>query len=91
MSEQVAHMEVDPSKLEVAQNPSKVGTLKYPLLTHEKVDIRPTKNIKMKQYLCVKNSLPNTRLTNAILYENVSQERHLEMQVSSFLCVFCCI
>ncbi|KAK7113432.1 uncharacterized protein [Littorina saxatilis] len=51
-------------------------------LDHEKVDIRPTKNIKMKQHLCVKHALPKTRLTNAILYENVSQGRHLEMKLA---------
>ncbi|KAL8579367.1 hypothetical protein ACOMHN_026732 [Nucella lapillus] len=51
-------------------------------LTHEKVDIRPTKNIKMKQHLCVKHALPKTRLTNAILYENVSQGRHLDMKLA---------
>ncbi|KAK3789650.1 hypothetical protein RRG08_017339, partial [Elysia crispata] len=73
-------MEVDPSKLEVAPDPSQVGTLKYPLLTHERVDTRPTRNIKMKQYLCVKHALPKTRLTNTILYENVSHGRHLEMK-----------
>lgn len=51
-------------------------------LTHEQVDVRPTKNIKMKQHLCVKHALPKTRLTNAILYENVSQGRHLEMKLA---------
>ena len=30
-------MEVDPSKLTPAADPSLVGTLRYPLLTHEKV------------------------------------------------------
>jgi hypothetical protein len=52
-------------------------------LDHEKIDLGQTKNIKMKQYLCVKHALPKTRLTNAILYENVSHDRHLEMKVSS--------
>ena len=51
-------------------------------LTHEKVDTRSTKNIKMKQHLCVKHALPKTRLTNAILYENVSHDRHLEMKLA---------
>jgi hypothetical protein len=52
-------------------------------LDHEKIDLGQTKNIKMKQYLCVKHALPKTRLTNAILYENVSHDRHLEMKLSS--------
>ncbi|PVD38096.1 hypothetical protein C0Q70_00707 [Pomacea canaliculata] len=36
----------------------------------------------MRQHLCVVHALPRTRLTNAILYENSSQERHLEMKLT---------
>lgn len=39
-------------------------------LTHEKVNTQSTRNIKMRQHLCVVHALPRTRLTNAILYEN---------------------
>lgn len=51
-------------------------------LTHEKVNTQSTRNIKMRQHLCVVHALPRTRLTNAILYENSSQERHLEMKLT---------
>ncbi|XP_060083655.1 uncharacterized protein LOC132562896 [Ylistrum balloti] len=41
-----------------------------------------TKNIKIKQYLCVRDSLPKTALSHVILNENMSQDRQLERTMS---------
>lgn len=42
-----------------------------------------TKNIKLKQHLCVRHAMPKTNLYGTILHENVSQDRHLERQLSN--------
>ncbi|CAG2242479.1 uncharacterized protein LOC143046417 [Mytilus galloprovincialis] len=42
-----------------------------------------TKNIKLKQHLCVRHAMPKTNLYGTILHENVSQDRHLERQLTS--------
>ncbi|KAK3612414.1 hypothetical protein CHS0354_032014 [Potamilus streckersoni] len=39
-----------------------------------------TRNIGIKHYLCLRDILPKTRLSQAILYENVSQRRQLGMK-----------
>lgn len=41
-----------------------------------------TKNIKIKQYLCVRDSLPKTALSHVILNENMSQDRQLVRTMS---------
>ncbi|KAK0048621.1 hypothetical protein Bpfe_021901 [Biomphalaria pfeifferi] len=47
------------------------------------IDTSSTNNINMKQYVSVKQSLPKTRLTSTILYENTSHDRHLELKLAS--------
>lgn len=42
-----------------------------------------TKNIKLKQHLCVRHAMPKTNLYGTILHENTSQDRHLERQLSN--------
>lgn len=42
-----------------------------------------TRNIGIKHNLCLRRSLPKTRLRQAILYENVSYERQLSMKMNS--------
>lgn len=37
-----------------------------------------TRNTKIKQYLCVRPMMPKSGLYQAILHENISQDRHLE-------------
>ncbi|XP_050394537.1 uncharacterized protein LOC126812280 [Patella vulgata] len=42
-----------------------------------------TNNINVKQYLCVRHSLPKTQLKNAILYDNVNENKHLRKRLST--------
>lgn len=42
-----------------------------------------TKNIKLKQHLCVRHAMPKTNLYGTILHENTSQDRHLERQLTN--------
>ena len=42
-----------------------------------------TRNIGIKHNLCLRRSLPKTRLSQAILYENVSYERQLAMKMNT--------
>ncbi|KAL4239929.1 hypothetical protein ACF0H5_000726 [Mactra antiquata] len=42
-----------------------------------------TRNIGIKHFLCLRKSLPKTRLSQAILYENVSYRRQLAMKMES--------
>lgn len=42
-----------------------------------------TRNIGIKHNLCLRRSLPKTRLSQAILYENVSYARQLSMKMNS--------
>lgn len=42
-----------------------------------------TRNIGIKHNLCLRQSLPKTRLSQAILYENVSYARQLRMKMDS--------
>lgn len=44
---------------------------------------KDAKNIKIKQFLCVRNVIPKTNLYQAILLENRSQDRHLQRTLSS--------
>ncbi|CAL1530790.1 unnamed protein product [Lymnaea stagnalis] len=59
------------------------GTSVSPLPALDSIDTGSSRNINMKQFLCVKHALPKTRVTNTILYENSSQSRHLEMKLAS--------
>ncbi|XP_045215021.1 uncharacterized protein LOC123565076 [Mercenaria mercenaria] len=42
-----------------------------------------TRNIGIKHFLCLRRTLPKTRLSQAILYENVSYRRQLSMKMDS--------
>ena len=42
-----------------------------------------TRNIGIKHFLCLRRTLPKTRLSQAILYENVSYRRQLGMKMDS--------
>lgn len=42
-----------------------------------------TRNIGIKHFLCLRRTLPKTRLSQAILYENVSYRRQLAMKMES--------
>ncbi|KAH3872182.1 uncharacterized protein LOC127868699 [Dreissena polymorpha] len=42
-----------------------------------------TRNIGIKHFLCLRQTLPKTRLSQAILYENVSYSRQLAMKMES--------
>ncbi|XP_052784974.1 uncharacterized protein LOC128220567 [Mya arenaria] len=42
-----------------------------------------TRNIGIKHFLCLRRTLPKTRLSQAILYENVSYRRQLDMKMTS--------
>lgn len=42
-----------------------------------------TRNIGIKHFLCLRRTLPKTRLSQAILYENVSYRRQLAMKMDS--------
>lgn len=44
---------------------------------------KDAKNIKIKQFLCVRDVIPKTNLYQAILLENRSQDRHLQRTLSS--------
>lgn len=74
-------MEVE--RLRTLPNESSKSDDARPIPTEAELSGQKTKNIKMKQYLCVKHALPKTRLTHTILHENVSQDRHLEMTLSN--------
>ncbi|ESO93329.1 hypothetical protein LOTGIDRAFT_232747 [Lottia gigantea] len=47
-----------------------------------KVSTSSTGNISIKQYLCVRDSLPKSSLTKTILYDNVIEDRYLELNLS---------
>ncbi|XP_059165402.1 uncharacterized protein LOC131947982 [Physella acuta] len=66
-----------------AQDLRKSGTVSVPEAWDDEVDTSTTRNIDMKQHLSVKHALPKTRLTNTILYENSSHDRHLALQLAS--------
>lgn len=42
-----------------------------------------TRNIEIKHFLCLRQTLPKTRLSQTILYENVSYDRQLRMKMKS--------
>lgn len=42
-----------------------------------------TRNIRIKHFLCLRHTLPKTRLSQSILYENVSCRRQLSMKLDS--------
>lgn len=45
-------------------------------------DKKEVRTIRASEYLSVKHALPKTNVTNVILYENTSQDRHLDMLLS---------
>ncbi|XP_062583090.1 uncharacterized protein LOC134244860 [Saccostrea cucullata] len=73
---------VMPSKPE-QQKPVPIQELEISPETLAFTQGKDAKNIKIKQFLCVRNVIPKTNLYQAILLENRSQDRHLQITLSS--------